>query len=97
MLSSAFCHLSVGDRRGSNTGDPESTAREIRSGGEALRNGADVRSILFAEQKAIRALLDRPGEAPRELELDADSSLHLLKQSISAARDAGLPWGARSS
>ena len=45
MLSSAFCHLSVGDRRGSNTDGPESTAREIRSGGEALRHGADMRDI----------------------------------------------------
>ena len=62
--------------------------------GTLARSDVDLRSRchLFAEQKPIWALLDRPGEAPREFELDADSSLHLLNQSISAARDAGLPW-----
>ena len=62
--------------------------------GTLARGDVDLRSRchLFAEQRPIWALLDRPGEAPGEFELDADSALELLNQSISAARDAGLPW-----
>ena len=62
--------------------------------GTLARSDVDLRSRchLFAEQKPIWALLDRPGEAPREFELDADSALDLLKQAIAVARDAGLPW-----
>ena len=62
--------------------------------GTLARSDVDLRSRchLFAEQKPIWALLDQPGEAPREFELDADSALDLLKQAIAAARDAGLPW-----
>ena len=58
------------------------------------RSDVDLRSRchLFAEQKPIWALLDRPGEAPKEFELDADSALDLLKQAITAAKGAGLPW-----
>ena len=58
------------------------------------RSDVDLRSRchLFAEQKPIWALLDRPGEAPKEFELDADSALDLLKQAIAAAKGAGLPW-----
>ena len=62
--------------------------------GTLARSDVDLRSRchLFAEQKPIWALLDQPGEAPREFELDADSALDLLRQAIAAARDAGLPW-----
>ena len=62
--------------------------------GTLARDDVDLRSRchLFAERAPRWELLHRPGEAPREFELDADSSLHLLNQSISAARDAGLPW-----
>ena len=62
--------------------------------GTLARSDADLRSRcqLFAEQAPTWALLDRPGEAPREFELDSDSALHLLNQAIAAARDAGLPW-----
>ena len=62
--------------------------------GTLARSDVDLRSRchLFAEQKPVWALLDRPGETPREFELDADSALDLLKQAIAAARDAGLPW-----
>ena len=62
--------------------------------GTLARSDVDLRSRchLFAEQKPIWALLDRPGEAPGEFELDADSALDLLKQAIAVARDAGLPW-----
>ena len=62
--------------------------------GTLARSDVDLRSRchLFADQKPIWALLDRPGETPREFELDADSGLDLLKQAIAAARDAGLPW-----
>ena len=62
--------------------------------GTLARSDVDLRSRchLFAEQKPIWALLDRPGETPREFELDADSALDLLKQAIAVARDAGLPW-----
>ena len=62
--------------------------------GTLARSDVDLRSRchLFAEQKPIWALLDRPGEAPKEFELDADSALDLLKQAIAAAKGAGLPW-----
>ena len=62
--------------------------------GTLARSDVDLRSRchLFAEQKPVWALLDRPGEAPGEFELDADSALDLLKQAIAVARDAGLPW-----
>ena len=62
--------------------------------GTLARSDADLRSRcqLFAEQAPTWALLDRPGEAPREFELDSESALHLLNQAIAGARDAGLPW-----
>ena len=62
--------------------------------GTLARSDVDLRSRrhLFAEQKPIWALLDRPGEAPKKFELDADSALDLLKQAIAAAKGAGLPW-----
>ena len=62
--------------------------------GTLARSDVDLRSRchLFAEQKPVWVLLDRPGEAPGEFELDADSALDLLKQAIAVARDAGLPW-----
>ena len=62
--------------------------------GALARSDVDLRSRchLFAEQKPNWALLDRPGEAPGEFELDADSAIDLLKQAIAAAKGAGLPW-----
>ena len=62
--------------------------------GTLARSDVDLRSRchLFAEQKPIWALLDQPGDAPREFELDADSALDLLRQAIAAAKGAGLPW-----
>ena len=62
--------------------------------GTLARSDVDLRSRcqLFAEQAPAWALLDRPGEAPREFALDSDSALHLLNQAIAGAKDAGLPW-----
>ncbi len=62
--------------------------------GSLARVDTDLRSRcqLFAEQKPIWELLDRPGETPREYELGPDEALNLLQAAISEAKAAGLPW-----
>ena len=62
--------------------------------GTLARSDVDLRSRcqLFAEGESVWQLLDRPVEAPREFELDADTALHLLAETITEAKAAGLPW-----
>ena len=62
--------------------------------GTLARSDVDLRSRcqLFAESESVWQLLDRPAEAPREFELDADTALHLLAETITEAKAAGLPW-----
>lgn len=58
------------------------------------RTDTDLRSRcqLFAEQEPVWELLDRPGESPREFELDPEDALGLLEAAITEAKNAGLPW-----
>ena len=62
--------------------------------GALARVDTDLRSRcqLFAEQESKWELLDRPGESPREFELDPENALKLLEAAIAEAKEAGLPW-----
>ena len=62
--------------------------------GTLARNDADLRSRcqLFAETAPAWELLDRPGETPKEFELDPDAALRLLVDAVAEARRANLPW-----
>ena len=65
--------------------------------GTLARSDVDLRSRcqLFAEGGSVWQLLDRPAKVPREFELDADTALHLLAETITEAKAASLPWGGR--
>ncbi|MDO3377549.1 type I-G CRISPR-associated RAMP protein Csb1/Cas7g [Geoalkalibacter halelectricus] len=60
----------------------------------AREEGADLRSRcqLFPTQKFVWELLDTPGEAPRQFELSGGDAVALLKQVVSEAKNAKLPW-----
>lgn len=62
--------------------------------GSLARVDTDLRSRcqLFAEQKPIWELLDRPGETHQEYELGPDDALNLLQAAIVEAKTIGLPW-----
>ena len=62
--------------------------------GTLARIDTDLRSRcqLFAEQEPVWELLDRPGEPPREFELNPEDALKLLAAAIAKAKNAGLPW-----
>lgn len=62
--------------------------------GSLARIDTDLRSRcqLFAEQEAVWQLLDRPGAAPQQFDLDPEAALQLLDQAVSEAKDTGLPW-----
>ena len=62
--------------------------------GSLARVDTDLRSRcqLFAEQKPMWELLDRPGDPPHVYELGPDDALVLLQGAISEAKAAGLPW-----
>ena len=62
--------------------------------GTLARVDTDFRSRchLFAVQKPVWTLLDRPGETPQEFDLDPYGALRLLQDAISEAKAAGLPW-----
>ena len=62
--------------------------------GTLARTDTDLRSRcqLFAKQKPVWELLDRPGESPQEFELTPEDALKLLEAAIAAAKDVGLPW-----
>lgn len=60
----------------------------------ASERGLDLRSrcLLWPERAATWQLLGRPGSDPVDVELDADTTVHLLAESVQALHDAGLPW-----
>ena len=62
--------------------------------GALARVDTDLRSRcqLFAVQKPVWELLDRPGEAPKEFELGSEDALKLLQAAIAEAENSGLPW-----
>lgn len=62
--------------------------------GTLVRNDGDLRSRcqLFAVQAPVWELLDRPGEAPKQFECDSETALYILREAITEAREAGLPW-----
>ena len=62
--------------------------------GTLARTDTDLRSRcqLFAKQKPVWELLDRPGESPQEFELSPEDALKLLEAAIAEAKDVGLPW-----
>ena len=62
--------------------------------GTLARSDTDLRSRchLFATIESSWQLLVRPGETPREFELDPDAALRLLVDAVSEARRANLPW-----
>ena len=62
--------------------------------GALARVDTDLRSRcqLFAVQKPVWELLDRPGESPKEFELGPEGALKLLQGAIAEAKNSGLPW-----
>lgn len=56
--------------------------------------GCDLRSrCLLHPSEAIQwELLDKPGEEPKQIELDGDVAVTLFNESVEAAKEAGLPW-----
>ena len=62
--------------------------------GTFARGDVDLRSRcqLFPEGEPVWHLLDRPGRAPEEFELDADAGVALLCEAIREAKRSGLPW-----
>ncbi len=79
--------------------DPDLVARTALAAlglaaGTLARVDTDLRSRcqLFAEQAPVWELLDRPGESPREFELNPKDALELLAKTISEVNKAGLPW-----
>ncbi len=60
----------------------------------ASERGLDLRSrcLLWPEEVATWQLLGRPGSDPVDLELDADTTVDLLAESVEALHAAGLPW-----
>ena len=62
--------------------------------GTLARVDTDLRSRcqLFAVQKPVWELLDRPGESPQEFELSPEDALKLLQKAITEAEKVGLPW-----
>lgn len=62
--------------------------------GTLAREDVDLRSRchLFAEEDVKWELLDRPGTAPKRFVLDRNGALSLLRASIDAAKEIGLPW-----
>ena len=62
--------------------------------GTLARSDTDLRSRchLFAIGESSWQLLDRPGETPKEFDLDRDTALGVLAEAIADARKADLPW-----
>lgn len=62
--------------------------------GTLARNDGDLRSRcqLFPSEVSAWELLDRPGEEPGRFECDSDTALSVLREAVSEAREAGLPW-----
>lgn len=57
-------------------------------------SGCDLRSRcqLFPAEAIRWELLDKPGEEPKTINMDADSAIKLFNESVEAAIAAGLPW-----
>lgn len=64
------------------------------AGATLARQDGDLRSCcqLVPQRAPVWELLDRPGEAPAQFDLNADGAIDLLNAAIEAARTAGLPW-----
>ena len=62
--------------------------------GTLARVDTDLRSRcqLFAVQKPVWELLNRPGEPPQKFDLSPEDALNLLQKTITEAKKAGLPW-----
>ena len=62
--------------------------------GTLARHDTDLRSRcqLFADTSPTWELLDRPGETPKEFDLNGDAALQLFAEAKDEARRAGLPW-----
>lgn len=56
--------------------------------------GGDLRSRchLVAETPGVWELIDRPGEAPRQFELEPEQAISLYKEAVEEAKACGLPW-----
>ena len=62
--------------------------------GTLARVDTDLRSRcqLFAVQEPVWELLDRPGASPQQFDLSPEDALKLLQETITEAKQAGLPW-----
>ena len=62
--------------------------------GVLAREDVDLRSRchLFAEDKPVWQLLERPGEVPAEFTLGSSDALDLFSDAVEIAKEAGLPW-----
>lgn len=60
----------------------------------AFESGMDLRSrsLLWPDGPMIWELLERPGESPRQLELNSEQAIKLLNEALDTARNADLPW-----
>ncbi len=60
----------------------------------ARESGCDLRSRcqLFPTEAIQWELLDKPGQAPTKIDLDADAAIALFNTAVDAAKKAGLPW-----
>lgn len=58
--------------------------------------GLDLRSrcLLWPTEALVWELLEKPGDEPRQLTLDAADAITLLEHAVQTATDAGLPWRA---
>lgn len=64
------------------------------AGATLARQDGDLRSRcqLVPQRAPVWELLDRPGEAPAQFDLNPAQAIDLLNAAIEAARAAGLPW-----
>lgn len=60
----------------------------------AAENGFDLRSrcLLWPENALSWELLEKPGTAPTELTIEADTAIAILKEAVAAAEAVGLKW-----
>lgn len=60
----------------------------------AFESGIGLRSrcLLWPEGPMTWELLDKPGEPPKKFAVSSDQAVEILKQAITAAKAANLPW-----
>jgi CRISPR-associated protein Csb1 len=60
----------------------------------AAENGFDLRSrcLLWPENTLSWELLEKPGTAPAELAIEAETAIGILKEAVAAAEAVGLKW-----